>query len=68
MIQTDFHSNFYEDSKSVFIFQIKALIIEILRDKVKSLVRESFLKENTGLMDGFSLDFARVRTEKIIEK
>ena len=68
MIQTDFDSNFYEDSKSVFIFQIKALIIEILRDKVKALVRESFLKENTGLMDGFSLDFARVRTEKIIEK
>ena len=44
MIQTDFDSNFYEDSKSVFIFQIQAFSIEILKDKEEALVRESFLK------------------------
>ena len=47
VIQTDFDSNFYEDSKSVFIFQIQAFSIEILKDKVEALVRESFLKRET---------------------
>ena len=47
MIQTDLDSDFYEDSKTVFIFQIRSFIIEILRDKVEALVRESFAQRKT---------------------
>ena len=47
MIQTDLDSDFYEDSKTVFIFQIWSFIIEILRDKVEALVRESDAQRKT---------------------
>ena len=47
MIKTDLDSDFYEDSKTVFIFQIRSFIIEIVRDKVEALVRESDAERKT---------------------
>ena len=55
MIQTDFDSDFYEDS-----------IIRYWDIKGQSggfSPRKFCSKENTGLMEDFSLNFARVRTE-----
>ena len=47
MIKTDLDSDFYEVSKTVFIFQIRSFVIEILRDKVEALVRESDAQRKT---------------------
>jgi len=47
MIKTDLDSVFYEDSKTVFIFQIRLFFIEILMDKVEASAREIDVQRKT---------------------
>ena len=47
MIKTDLDSDFYEVSKTVFIFQIRSFVIEILMDKVEASAREIDVQRKT---------------------
>ena len=47
MIKTDLDSDFSEVSKTVYIFQIRSFVIEILMDKVEASAQEIDLQRKT---------------------
>ena len=47
MIKTDLDSDFSEVSKTVYIFQIRSFVIEILMDKVEASAQEIDLQRET---------------------